>query len=538
MIEEAAGTSLYESKKEATTKLIEKKEAKVKEIDTLLSEEVAPKLDKLKKEKAAYNQFQKVGRDIEFFTRVSVSFKYLKQKEVIQNIEKQLMDLEKQIQNDENQIKSNEAEVLELTEQAAEIQHKIDNESGGELKELEERMATLSSEEAQSTGNLKAAQSQIDQEAKKAKALSKSIKVDEHDLQSKEREMENVGTLFAALKKADEDDSAAYECAQKKYEAVQQGLSTDENGQASSLQEQLIAGKKNLSEAQTTIKTSDMELKHFRTVLKQKQSETQTSDVSYQKDKNLAEQMTADIGKLTKELQRIPYQEGALESLQQRKYDHTQAVRDLQRSLDSRNSWRYELQYTDPEPNFDRRKVRGMVCKLFTVKDPKYLLALSSAAGGRLLNIVTDDDVTSKKILQKGNLKQRVVIIPINKISGGCVDARRVQKAKQLVGSENVEAALNLIEYDPYYEPVMRYVFGGVLICKDLKKASEVTYHKDILVRTVTWEGDSVDPEGTLSGGSAAKGPPLLKEISEIQHLEQLINEKKTELRQLEEQLG
>lgn len=152
--------------------------------------------------------------------------------------------------------------------------------------------------------------------------------------------------------------------------------------------------------------------------------------------------------------------------------------------------------------------------------------------------IVTDDDITSKKILQKGNLKQRVVMIPINKISGGCIDQRKINRAKQLVGDANVEAALNLIDYDPYYEPVMRYVFGGVLICKDLKIASEVTYHRDILVRSVTLEGDSVDPKGTLSGGSAAKGPPLLKEISEIQHMEENIREKKLELRQIEEQLG
>jgi len=37
MIEEAAGTRLYESKKEAAQKTIEKKDAKLKEIDTVYS---------------------------------------------------------------------------------------------------------------------------------------------------------------------------------------------------------------------------------------------------------------------------------------------------------------------------------------------------------------------------------------------------------------------------------------------------------------------------------------------------------------------
>jgi len=36
MIEEAAGTRLYESKKEAAQKTIEKKDAKLKEIDSVI----------------------------------------------------------------------------------------------------------------------------------------------------------------------------------------------------------------------------------------------------------------------------------------------------------------------------------------------------------------------------------------------------------------------------------------------------------------------------------------------------------------------
>lgn len=37
MIEEAAGTSMYESKREQTNKLIEKKDSKLKEIEAVFS---------------------------------------------------------------------------------------------------------------------------------------------------------------------------------------------------------------------------------------------------------------------------------------------------------------------------------------------------------------------------------------------------------------------------------------------------------------------------------------------------------------------
>ena len=54
MIEEAAGTRMFETKKQAAIKTMEKKEAKNVEIDRVLSEEITPTLDKLRMEKTNY----------------------------------------------------------------------------------------------------------------------------------------------------------------------------------------------------------------------------------------------------------------------------------------------------------------------------------------------------------------------------------------------------------------------------------------------------------------------------------------------------
>merc|ERR1719287_420681 len=47
MIEEAAGTRMYESKKEQSIKLMVKKQAKVDEIHRILQEDITPTLEKL-----------------------------------------------------------------------------------------------------------------------------------------------------------------------------------------------------------------------------------------------------------------------------------------------------------------------------------------------------------------------------------------------------------------------------------------------------------------------------------------------------------
>ena len=42
-----------------------------------------------------------------------------------------------------------------------------------------------------------------------------------------------------------------------------------------------------------------------------------------------------------------------------------------------------QFQYKDPEKNFDRSKVHGLVAKLVKVKDPQNATALEVAAGGK-----------------------------------------------------------------------------------------------------------------------------------------------------------
>jgi structural maintenance of chromosome 2 len=42
------------------------------------------------------------------------------------------------------------------------------------------------------------------------------------------------------------------------------------------------------------------------------------------------------------------------------------------------------LEYKDPEPNFDRSKVKGKLFSLFNVKDEQFTKALEIGAGSKL----------------------------------------------------------------------------------------------------------------------------------------------------------
>lgn len=236
-------------------------------------------------------------------------------------------------------------------------------------------------------------------------------------------------------------------------------------------------------------------------------------------------------------MQKIDYTEGTLEQLENRDFTVSDEVRQIKRALQVQGAARYEVQYDDPEPHFDRRAVKGMVMTLFDVNDPKYNVALSAAGGGTLYNLVVDNESTSKKILQRGNLRTRTTIIPMNKIVGGTIPQNKVNFAQKLVGAENCVPALDCIRYDPSLKPVMEFAFGRVLICRDIDIAEKVSFHPQVKLRTITLDGDVIDPEGVLSGGAREEGSDRLAPVAEIKKLRARLGPKEKESYELRKQI-
>ena len=77
MIEEAAGTSMFEDKKDKATKTMAKKEKKMEEIQSLLREEIEPKLNRLREEKKAFLEYQKAQSEFERLSRLVVAHEWM-----------------------------------------------------------------------------------------------------------------------------------------------------------------------------------------------------------------------------------------------------------------------------------------------------------------------------------------------------------------------------------------------------------------------------------------------------------------------------
>ena len=61
MIEEATGTRMYETKREHAQKQIEKKTLKWTEMTNILTQELEPKIGRLKEDRESYLQYQQIS---------------------------------------------------------------------------------------------------------------------------------------------------------------------------------------------------------------------------------------------------------------------------------------------------------------------------------------------------------------------------------------------------------------------------------------------------------------------------------------------
>uniref|UniRef100_A0A1A9Z7J1 SMC_N domain-containing protein n=1 Tax=Glossina pallidipes TaxID=7398 RepID=A0A1A9Z7J1_GLOPL len=238
IIETAAGINILEAKREAATKLIEKKDAKILEINALLHDEIEPKLNNLRREKSAYMEFQKICRDIECLTRIHVSFSYLKHKEALKSTEVSREKLTAEIDAVRQRIAENEKERKKIKEKFKELKKIIDQTKGEEMKKIKVELECELANKGIVEGNLKTNQNIIDHEEKKLKSLVKMIEDDEKSFQLKGKEMNKARKIFQELKKVDSADTLAYEDARKRYEIVMRDISTNQDGQTSPLADQ------------------------------------------------------------------------------------------------------------------------------------------------------------------------------------------------------------------------------------------------------------------------------------------------------------
>lgn len=192
MIEEAAGTSMYENKREKSLALIEKKDSKLVELNALISDDIQPKLERLRQDQHRFVEYQKISRDMDYLTRLYISYKYLQCEKKVEISESTIVNLNEGLDKNKTTIDNNLSELSKVEEMIHEIQQSMDTFASGELKELEKKIDTLNQKDAKLKAKIVSTVENISSEERNLKTLNKNLKIDEIALFQKETEMQKV----------------------------------------------------------------------------------------------------------------------------------------------------------------------------------------------------------------------------------------------------------------------------------------------------------------------------------------------------------
>jgi structural maintenance of chromosome 2 len=547
MIEEAAGTRMFETKKQAAIKTIEKKQLKVDEITKCMAEDITPTLDNLRNERKDYHAWQAVNTEFERLDRLVIAFEYQAANEKVQSSE---ADRKKIVDEHDSYIAAqNEATSLAdaCAKRIAEIERLRGEEMEGELQELK-KAETEHSKTLVKVNALHANQKEsLAAEQESLTSLARQCDTATKQLTEKNKELDACVEVLRSKEAAAQEAENEYTAMREKYQNACAGVTDENSAELLSLPEQVGVWEKRERETLSAMQQCQQRATYARAQLKELQKATRTQTQDHSTILKESETLKAQVAEWEVRVAKARSQDPTLVKLDEPALRAQAAslqgsisqLRDKVDSLTASVEARLSFEFRDPEKGFDRSKVKGLVARLVTVNKSDAATALEIAAGSKLYQVVVDTETTGKLLLQKGGLRKRVTILPLNKISSRCTDPAKVKHAKDIAAKMGGSAhlALELVGCEEEVRKAMEYVFGSAIICENSAIAKAIAFDRNIRTRTVTLEGDTYDPSGTLTGGSKNQLGVMLSKIDELATAKAALRDQETRMQVISKQL-
>lgn len=541
LIEEASGTRMFEDRREKAERTMAKKETKLQEIRTLLNEEIEPKLEKFRNEKRTYLEFQETQSDLENVSKVVNAFEYTQMMNKKTHIEETLKSGHVRIEELQDSISKVRSEAQNLNNDLLSLKKQRNDElhEGGKLKEFESEESKLSKKLSMLQSKCNIAKDDIKEEKSNLHGLMKNVEKWESEYSYKLQNYAKKREEYSLNNEKLENIKAQYKEKQELLSTLSTGISaegTTVNGYTSRISQL----KERLGTISLEVKEKEMESEMLRSELMSNEPKIQEAKSENDKNEQNIKIMREHCERVEAELQKLSYDPAILKELKDKerllKNDSNRLSKEVEHLR--RKVSNIEFRYSKPSSSFDPSSVKGVVGQLFSVDENNIdsSIALQVCAGGRLFNVVVDNEITASQLLEKGKLKKRVTIIPLNKIAARRVSESVTQIAKS-VAPNKVELALDLIGYDEDVSRAMEFVFGSSFICRDADAAKKVTFNPNVRARSITLDGDVYDPEGTLSGGSRNNSGSLLVDIQKFNKASSHIKKIELELEALSDKI-
>lgn len=545
IIDEIAGVADFDRRIEQAQNELGTVEARVQNSLLILSE-VETRLEQLKSEREVALKYQKLRDEKVDLESKITTVKYFEIKKGLERAHESILDANKKKKEEEVKVKKLDTELLKVKTKLDELSDLVKEKGEAEQIEVKKQVeeikgladrkeSAISYAEKNIQDNLKTvenAKNGIESLTQKNAKNLLQIADKEKEIKALEEQRDaEKAKLLAILQEVSGLSETADKYVEKRNDLRKQFE------QAKDEETKLIQAKAPMeSELQNLVKEVEES--------KRKIEEFEEFKKNFAGNKDRVEVQVVELGKELEDFKTI--QQNTLYELDKTKNELNDVQYNVQTAYRKISQMEAQKQALE-DVNFGRAvdtvlnaKISGVHATLAQLGqvDKEYSVALEVAMGGRMANIVVDDDETAKiaiEVLKSANAG-RATFLPMNKIN-------RAPKALRLPKDKGVvDFAINLIDFDDEYLNVFYHAMGETLVVEDYNSARKLIGQ----YRMVTLTGELFEKSGSISGGSQKRSglkfsqsqdDELAKFKERLKAFEKSYAELESKKRELEEKL-
>lgn len=159
--------------------------------------------------------------------------------------------------------------------------------------------------------------------------------------------------------------------------------------------------------------------------------------------------------------------------------------------------------------------IHAPVSRIINVKE-KYSLAVETALGAQIQNIITETENDAKKAI--GYLKEsragRATFLPLTAIKGKLCEEKGLDDCYGYIN-----LASKLVECDTKYREIINSLLGRTVVAEDLDAAIAIAKRFNYRFKIVTLDGQVVNAGGSMTGGAKLQNAGILSRGNELERL-------------------
>ena len=542
LFDEAAGIVKFKRRKITTLKKLDEERQNLVRVTDILSE-LTKQLGPLERQSETARIYLAKRDELKELDINLFLLDHQRTGELLNELETKLSQAQQELDEAQSAYEQTKAEYERLEQELEELNTKLDA-----LKEEQQENALL---KQQYEGQVKVLEEQISSGRQNSEHFRSRLTVLKDDLQRRSEEKEKLTEERAALynrlketrdnlKKETESleniVSNVDECTQAvedgKNEIIEilnsRATTTGKAQRFDAMMEQLDIRKAEVSQRILRLKSEEAILESDREKA-QKQYDTVTNVI--QSTNAECVRLDEEIHQIQEKLKKQNSQMEIGQTAYHREASRLESLRNITERYDGYgNSIRRVMEQKSREPG-----IRGVVADIIHVQKD-YEVAIETALGGSIQNIVTDHEQTAKRMISflKKNRYGRATFLPLSNISGrGGLAQKDVLREPGVVGTAN-----RLVEADAEYSELVMYLLGRVLVVDNIDHAIAIGKKYRHSLRMVTIEGESLSPGGSMTGGAFKNNSNLLGRRREIEELEKSVGILKKELEETQRAIG